>query len=75
MPNPRTFFGLAPLLILGAALAGCAQPEVLLAPAHTPAMAKPADANPIPAYAKPDPSPHADPRQDQTPSPATNAEQ
>jgi len=39
-------------------LCACATPRVLKAPAGAPSMASPGQANPIPAYGTPDPSPH-----------------
>jgi hypothetical protein len=42
-------------LVLVLALAGCAEPQALKAPAHAPTFQRPADANPLPAYATPDP--------------------
>jgi hypothetical protein len=45
----------AACLLLGA----CATPRVLKAPVGAPTMASPGQANPIPAYGTPDPSPHA----------------
>jgi hypothetical protein len=51
----------AALLAAGAylLLGACATPRVLKAPIGAPTMARPSQANPIPAYAAPDSSPHA----------------
>ncbi len=57
----RTVF--APALV-ALALAGCATPGVLKRPLAGPTMARPAEANPIPAYATRDPSPHTAPPDD-----------
>lgn len=39
----------------GLALAGCATPKVLKQPPNAPTMARPSQADPLPAYATPDP--------------------
>ncbi|HEY2177095.1 MAG TPA: hypothetical protein VGH15_00810 [Caulobacteraceae bacterium] len=48
---------LAGALVAGI-LAGCATPAELKRPVAAPSMAAPAQPNPLPAYAQPDPSPH-----------------
>ena len=54
---PKTLGLLA--LAGGFALAGCATPGVLKAPLAAPTMARPSEADPLPAYAAPDPRSHA----------------
>jgi hypothetical protein len=50
-PALRAIAGLAVVL----ALAACAEPRALMTPAHAPTFQRPADANPLPAYATPNP--------------------
>ena len=63
---PKT---LAPWALAGGlALAGCATPGVLKAPLAAPTMVRPSEADPLPAYAAPDPKAHAAPRDKSAPS-------
>lgn len=55
------------LMLLG--LAACAAPRVLKAPPRGPSMVRSDTANPIPAYAIPDPKPHEGPQGQAAPSP------
>ena len=49
-------------------VAGCATPGVLKAPLAAPSMARPSEADPLPAYASPDPRAHAAPGDSSNPS-------
>ena len=74
MPRTLAIGALAIGPILGAialasALGGCATPRELKRPPRAPIMTRPAEANPLPTYAIPDPKPHAEPQPDQVPPP------
>ncbi len=60
MPTTLALWALAG----GFALAGCATPKVLKAPSAAPTMVRPSEADPLPAYATPDPMAHAAPLED-----------
>jgi hypothetical protein len=52
--NPRPHVWVLAAVVL----AGCGTPAELKRPVAAPTMARPAEPNPLPAYAAPDPQPH-----------------
>jgi hypothetical protein len=66
MPRPLT----ATVLALGLVLAGCATPAVIRKGPSAPTMIRPDGPTPRPAFAAPDPTPHAEPRPDQAAPPS-----